>query len=54
MNKTTTITLNLDSKIVKKFEKRLKDLDGQTFKEWLEYEFNVNGEVLLEMLLEDY
>jgi hypothetical protein len=54
MNKQTTITLNLDSKVVKKFEKQLKDLDGGTFQEWLEMEFNKNGDALLEMLLGDY
>jgi hypothetical protein len=54
MNKQTQITLNLDSKVVKKFEKQLKDLDGMTFQEWLEMEFNKNGDALLEMLLGDY
>ena len=54
MKNTTQITLNLNSKIVKKFEKRLKELDGQTFQEWLEMEFNKNGDALLEMLLGDF
>jgi hypothetical protein len=54
MNKTIPITLNLNPKIVKKFEKRLKEMDGQTFQEWLEMEFNQNGDALLEMLLGDY
>lgn len=54
MNKTIPITLNLNPKIVKKFEKQLKEMDGQTFQEWLEMEFNQNGDALLEMLLGDY
>jgi len=54
MNKQTTITLNLDSKVVKKFEKQLKDIDGESFQEWLEMEFNKNGDALLEMLLGNY
>lgn len=54
MNKTIPITLNLNPKIVKKFQKQLKELDGQTFEEWLEMEFNQNGDALLEMLLGDY
>ena len=29
-------------------------MDGQTFQEWLEMEFNQNGDALLEMLLGDY
>lgn len=52
--KKTQITLELNEKIVKKFEKQLKEMDGQTFQEWLEMEFNQNGDVLLEMLLGDY
>ena len=54
MKNTTQITLNLNPKIVKKFEKRLKELDGQTFQEWLEMEFNKNGDALFEMLLGDF
>ena len=54
MKNTTQITLNLDSKVVKKFEKRLKEMDDQTFQEWLEMEFNKNGDALLEMLLGDF
>lgn len=54
MKNTTQITLNLNPKIVKKFEKQLKEMDGQTFQEWLEMEFNQNGDALLEMLLGDY
>jgi len=54
MKNTTQITLNLDTKVVKKFEKQLKSLDGGTFQEWLEMEFNKNGDALLEMLLGDY
>jgi hypothetical protein len=52
--KKTQITLELNEKVVKKFEKQLKEMDGQTFQEWLEMEFNQNGDVLLEMLLGDY
>jgi hypothetical protein len=52
--KKTQITLELNEKIVKKLEKQLKEMDGQSFKEWLEMEFNQNGDVLLEMLLGDY
>jgi hypothetical protein len=29
-------------------------MDGQSFKEWLEMEFNQNGDALLEMLLGDF
>jgi hypothetical protein len=52
--KKTQITLELNEKIVKKFEKQLKEMDGQSFKEWLEMEFNQNGDALLEMLLGDF
>jgi len=52
--KTTPITINIDTKVLKKFEKQLQELDGDSFQEWLEMEFNTNGEALLEMLLGDY
>ena len=54
MKNTTQITLNLDTKVVKKFQKKLNETDGQKFEEWLEMEFNKNGDALFEMLLGDY
>lgn len=51
--KKVQITLELNEKVVKKFQKRLNEDDGQSFKEWLEMEFNQNGDALLEMLLEE-
>ena len=52
--KTTPITINIDTKVLKQFEKRLQEMDGDSFQEWLEMEFNTNGEALLEMLLGDF
>lgn len=54
MNNTTQVVLNINSKVIKKFEKELKELDGESFQEWLETEFNTNGDALFEMLLGDY
>jgi hypothetical protein len=55
MKNTTQITLNLNPKIVKMFQDRLDEMDeDETFTEWLEMEFNQNGEALLEMLLGDF
>jgi hypothetical protein len=55
MKNTTQITLNLNPKIVKMFQDRLDELEEEVyFTEWLEMEFNQNGEALLEMLLGDF
>lgn len=54
--KTTPITINIDTKVLKQFQNRIDELteEGETFQEWLEMEFNHNGEALLEMLLGDF
>ena len=53
MKNTTAITINIKNSVLKKFDKRLEELEGGLFKEWLEEEFNKNGEALFEMLLGD-
>ena len=54
-NKTTTVTLQINTKVVKQFEKALKESgEDFTFQEWLELELNQNYEALQEMLLGDY
>jgi len=57
--KITPITLNINTNVLKKFQDRLDELNedeetGKSVQKWLEYEFNQNGEALLEMLLGDY